>query len=129
MVSGRPGVRAFLRHLSAAGEHPAARQTRGSGSAVCLELLLHLDHSSGPGLEQLHRQQDRHHLRTQLVRSANTRLSHPFNHYTNAERLITALKDASPFTFLISNLENFMRFIILFFFGRSISNTTQKSKQ
>ncbi len=42
-------------------------------------------------------------------------LSHPFNHYTNAERLITAPNDASPYTCLISNLEKFMHFIILFF--------------
>lgn len=62
VVPRRSLLRAILRDLPAPGEHPAASEARDPGSAVRLDLLLHLDLPSSAGLEQIHRKQDRNHL-------------------------------------------------------------------
>lgn len=62
VVPRRSVLRTILRDLPASGEHPTASKARDPGSAVRLDLLLHLDLPSGAGMEQIHYKQDRNHL-------------------------------------------------------------------
>lgn len=62
VVPGCSVLRAVLCNLPTSGEHPTASQACSPGSAVCLDLLLHLDLPSSAGLEQIHCKQDRNHL-------------------------------------------------------------------
>lgn len=60
---------AFLCDLSTSWQHQTASKTCRHWSAVCLDLLLHLDLPSSAGLEQIHCQQDRNHVWARLVRN------------------------------------------------------------
>lgn len=63
VVFGHSVLRTILRDLSTSGQHSTASQTRRHGSALCLDLFLHLDLPAGAGLEQIYRQQDWDNLR------------------------------------------------------------------
>lgn len=69
VVPGCSVLRAILCDLPASGKHPTASKACDPGSAVCLDLLLHLDLPSSAGLEQIHYKQDRNHLWAWLVRN------------------------------------------------------------
>lgn len=62
-------LRAILCDLPTSGEHPTASKACSHWSAVCVDLLLHLDLPSSAGLEQIHYKQDRNYLWARLVSS------------------------------------------------------------
>ena len=67
MVPGRAVVRALLCDLPPPGECASAGQALDAGPPLRLDVLLRMDLPARAGLEQLHCQQDRNHLRAELV--------------------------------------------------------------
>lgn len=83
VVPCRSVLRTVLCDLPASGKHPTASEACHPGSAVRLDLLLHLDLPSSARLEQIHYKQDRDHLRAWLVRNES------FIFFVNPQRVMS----------------------------------------